>query len=173
LRSPEPSSSAPFYNQTVSDQILYIPPPPSHLLTQIDSQHTVTTAKKGTSLLKICLIFVGVILFFVLVALTSLAVLYSLRTSSTSDTTATTSTTTLTTTSQYECSNFTVVVNYDYPNNDIANALPMTYAVCCAWCLDTATCTTFAYIVSTSRCWIKTSIGTGGGVSVGTIGVHM
>ncbi len=70
----------------------------------------------------------------------------------------------------YSCSNFTVTMNWNYPNNDIVSISPMTYPVCCAWCLSNSACTTFVYTIGSSTCWLKTSIGSGGGALANDVG---
>ncbi|CAF3609164.1 unnamed protein product [Rotaria socialis] len=51
------------------------------------------------------------------------------------------------------------ITNWDYPNNDLVNASPMTFSVCCAWCLATSSCRAFTLNFGSSTCWIKTSSG--------------
>ena len=67
----------------------------------------------------------------------------------------------------YSCSNFTITMNWDYPGNDFVHVSPMSFPVCCAWCLSTSICTTFAFTNSSAICWIKTSTGGAGLASPG------
>ncbi|CAF0769735.1 unnamed protein product [Rotaria sordida] len=80
--------------------------------------------------------------------------------STTSISTVTTSTTA--TSAYYSCSNFTIRIYWNYPNNDIAWASPMSFYLCCLWCLDTSACTAFVLTNTTSTCWIKTTTGGAG-----------
>lgn len=51
----------------------------------------------------------------------------------------------------------TILAGYDLPGNDITFQYTVNYTLCCAYCLSTANCTAFTWVIasSSSPCYLK------------------